>query len=214
MNSTAALILAFDHEVVRAGLMAMLAGEPYRVVAQTNDAASTVQSCISLRPDLLLMDVMMNGRDTLERIGEIREISATTQVIIVATSDNPTWLARSVAWGVQDYLLRNLHREELLASLQRAREGRPAPEEGRLKKMQAQMSKRRDFPKTSPPLTGREMQIARLLGLGLPNREIALTMGVRLETVKQHVQNLLRKLGAADRTQAAVLAIRNGWLSS
>jgi NarL family two-component system response regulator LiaR len=75
------------------------------------------------------------------------------------------------------------------------------------------MQKRTDFPKTNPPMTGREMQALRLLGLGLSNQEIARTIQVRLETAKEHVLNAMRKLDVADRTQAAVLAIQNGWLN-
>jgi DNA-binding NarL/FixJ family response regulator len=174
--------------------------------------AEALEHCQSLRPAILLTDVLLPGGDAFAILEALAHQAPAIKVVVMAPEENPTWLARSVAWSAQDYLLRSVGRDELVNSLHRVRLSQPWPAEHPLERMSQQMTRRRDFPKTTPPLTGREMQVARLLGLGLPNREMALALRLSPETVKEHVQNLLRKLGATDRTQAAVLTIQNRWL--
>lgn len=257
MSTSATIVLAFDHPVVRAGLRAVLAGEPFEVVAECVSVRQVLDTCRGLQPTLLVTDVILETKDIYEVLAKLPTVSPTTKTLLLAPVPEPIWVARAVAWGAQDFLLRSASREEILTSLQRARDGLPTVDGSRLHKMNELMQRRTDFPKSIPPttmdssgslrepawdrganrdnptgqngvvrsanqhriaersttLTGREMQTLRLLGLGLSNQEIARTIHVRLETAKEHVLNAMRKLDVADRTQAAVTAIQNGWLS-
>jgi len=205
------LVLAFDHPVVCAGLTAMLADTPYRIVAQVSSGTKVVETCRSTAAEVLMIDVCLPSRDTFRVLQDLVETASPTRAILLAPTADPLWMARAVAWSAHDFLLRSLTREDLLESLNRARDGASPAADSRLARLRAAMS---DRPKSGKnvPLTKREIQTARLLGLGLSNREIARVIDVRIETVKEHVQNLLRKLDAADRTQVAVMANQNGWV--
>lgn len=212
MTDPVPLVLAFDHPVVSAGLTAMLADTPYQVAAEVASGADVVERCRSTGAEVLLMDVCLPKKDTFRVLEDLAATSLTTRVILLAPAPEPIWMARAVAWSAHDFLLRSLTREELLDSLASARNGGTPPPENRLTRLGVAMGDRPKADKSVPLLTKREMQTARLLGLGLSNREIARVMDVRIETVKEHVQNLLRKLDAADRTQVAVIANQQGWV--
>lgn len=212
MTPPSTVVLAFDHPVVRSGLRAILAGEPFDVLAECSNVQQVLDTCRGLQPQLLVADVILETKDIFEVLAKLPALSPATRTILLAPAPEPIWLARGVAWEAQDFLLRSASREEILTALQRARDGLPTVDGSRMHKMAETMQRRTDFPKTIPPMTGREMQALRLLGLGLSNQEIARTIHVRLETAKEHVLNAMRKLDVADRTQAAVMAIQNGWL--
>ncbi len=213
MTDPVPLVLAFDHPVVCAGLTAMLADTPYRVAAEVSSGTAVVETCQATSAQVLLIDVCLPARDTFRVLQDLADVASPTRVILLAPTADPIWVARAVAWSAHDFLLRSLTREELLESLASARDGVSSGPDNRLARLRNVM---RDRPKPGKqvPLTKREIQTARLLGLGLSNREIARVMEVRIETVKEHVQNLLRKLDAADRTQVAVIANQNGWVPS
>lgn len=213
MTPISTLVLAFDHPVVRAGLRAVLAGEPFEILAECSNIEQVLDTCRKRQPVLLVTDVILETKAVFEVLAKLPVVSPATRTILLAATAEPIWLARGVAWGAHDFLLRSAGREEILTTLQRARDGLPAIEGSRMHKMSETMKRRTDFPKTIPSMTGREMQTLRLLGLGLSNQEIARTINVRLETAKEHVLNAMRKLDVADRTQAAVMAIQNGWLN-
>lgn len=212
MTDPVPLVLAFDHPVVCAGLTAMLADTPYQIAAQVSSGTEVVERCRSTSAAVLLMDVCLPKKDSFRVLEDLAAAAITTRVILLAPAPEPIWMARAVAWSVHDFLLRSLTREELLDSLASARAGLAPPPDNRLIRLTAAMGDRPKADNPVPALTKREVQTARLLGLGLSNREIARVMDVRIETVKEHVQNLLRKLDAADRTQVAVIANQNGWV--
>jgi DNA-binding NarL/FixJ family response regulator len=214
MNLPATVVLAFDNPVVRFGLQAVLAGEPFEVVAECAEVRQVLDACRTLRPTLLVADVILETKDVFEVLAKLPVISPSTRAILLATTPEPIWIARGVAWAAQDFLLRSASRDEILTALRHAADGLSPVEGSRMAKMSETMNRRSDFPKTIPQFTGREMQALRLLALGLSNQEIARTIHVRLETAKEHVLNAMRKLDVADRTQAAVIAIQNGWLST
>lgn len=213
MTTRTTIVLAFDHPVVRAGLKAILVGEPFEVVAESDDIEQLAADCQQCQPSLLVTDNLLDAKDVFDILAQLPALAPLTRTILLSVAPEPIWIARSIASGAHDFLLRSASREEILTALQRARDGIPPPAGSRWQKMLASMQRRADFPKTIPAMTGREMQTVRLLALGLSNQEIARTIQVKLETAKEHVLNALRKLDVADRTQAAVLAIQNGWLS-
>jgi DNA-binding NarL/FixJ family response regulator len=152
---------------------------------------------------------MANG-DGLRALETIRQEMPGIKVVMLSTYDNPTYVARAVALGADDYLLKGSSRDEIIATIRTAAEGKsPAPTSA-LGKVAESMRARRAAAQTEAPLTRRETQVLRHLALGLNNKEIGQSLGISVDTVKEHVQNILRKISLNDRTQAAVWAIRRG----
>ena len=206
------LTVVTPHPVIAAGLAAMLADEAWEV-GSIETASKRADWEQWPREGVLVVDILLPGRDVFDRASQWLDATSDTRLFCLAPSDNPTWVARAVACGASDFLLRSLQKPDLVAALDRVRTGEPAPESGRMGRMKSEMERRSQLPPNPYGLTPREMQIARLLGLGLPNRDISRALKIRLETVKEHVQNLLRKTDAADRTEVAVRAIQRGWLT-
>ena len=159
--------------------------------------------------DVVLLDIRMQKTDGLSALKRIREESPETRVMILSTYDNPTYVARSVAMGAKDYVLKGSSREVLLQRIRDVAHDKPPTEDSILHLVKETMAQRKNL-KSDFPLTNRELQVLRHIALGLSNREIGTSLGISVETVKEHVQNILRKINAVDRTQAAVWAVKRG----
>jgi DNA-binding NarL/FixJ family response regulator len=164
---------------------------------------------VKSKPDVILMDVRLPGVDGLETMAILRKKAPNARVIVLSTYDNPTYVARASSLGAFDYLLKGSPRREVLQAITRAARGDQPNETSVLRRIQSTMAKKREEGDDHIPLTPRELQVLRHVALGLSNREIGSALGISVETVKEHVQNLLRKIECSDRTQAAVWAVRN-----
>lgn len=204
------VVIADDHAVVRSGLNSLLMDTDIEVVGEASDGDQAVEQTLRCSPDVVLMDIRMGGTDGLEALEQIREKSPTTRVVILSTYDNPTYVARSVALGADDYVLKGTSRDQLVSSIHRVAEGQPPSSESILERVRQSMARRREGVGDDVPLTNRETQVLRHIALGLSNREIGRSLSISVETVKEHVQNILRKINASDRTQAAVWAVKKG----
>jgi DNA-binding NarL/FixJ family response regulator len=203
------VVVADDHEVVRRGIAAMLAVEDIEIVGEASTGAEAVTSTQALQPDIVLMDIRMPEGDGTESARAIREKCPDVKVIMFSGYDNPTYVARSATAGAVDYVLKGLSRGYLLAAIRRAvAEEGPTPD-GLMHRIKHIMGSRRDrLERPNFNLTHREYQVLRHIALGLSNREISESLSISVETVKEHVQNILRKVNASDRTQAAVWAVK------
>ena len=201
------LVVADDHEVVRKGLASLLEGSDIKIVAEAKSGAEAVTMAVKHKPDVLLMDVRMAGTDGLEALEQIRSKLPKTRVVMLTTYDNPTYIARAVALGASDYVLKGTGRKELIAAIRAAAADEAPSNLSELHRVAAAMAKR-PVADEDVPLTKRESQVLRHVALGLSNKEIAASLEISIETVKEHVQHILRKLGVSDRTQAAVWAVR------
>ena len=204
------VLIADDHEVIRRGVEVLLESSHFRVVASAASVAQLVRLARKHQPDVVLLDVRLGDEDGLDAIRRVRSAAPKTRSIVFSAFDNPTYVARAVAAGASDYLLKTADRDTLLAALDNAVADGPPTRIGMLRSVAASMTKRDAPGDANVPLTPRELQTLRLIAMGLSNREIADTMGISVETVKEHVQNMLRKTSLHDRTQAAVWALRNG----
>jgi DNA-binding NarL/FixJ family response regulator len=204
------LLIADDHEVVRNGLASLFADSPIEVCGEATSPEEAVRHARKLKPDVVLLDVRFGEVDGLEAVRKIRSAAPAARVVMLSAFDNPTYVARAVAAGAHDYLLKTISRSDLIAAVTAAAGGENATRLGELRRIAGQMSRREKGNVTGIPLTPRETQVLRLLAMGLSNQEIADALEISVETVKEHVQNLLRKLGVGDRTQAAVWALRHG----
>lgn len=204
------VLIVDDHEVVRRGLASLFADSAVRVCGEAATADEAVRQARKHKPDVVLLDVRLGEADGLEAVKRIRSAASAAKVVMLSAFDNPTYVARAVAAGAHDYLLKTISRADLIAAVKAAAANDPATRSGELRRVAAQMSRREKSDATGVLLTARETQVLRLIAMGLANQEIADALEISIETVKEHVQNLLRKLGVGDRTQAAVWALRHG----
>lgn len=204
------LLIADDHEVVRTGLCSMLAGSEIEVVAQATTGDEVISLVLSHQPDVVLLDIRMPQTDGLNCLGRLKMDHPTLPVLMLSTYDNPTYAARAVALGANGYILKGTSRDRLLESLRTAAAGENAWTREELRRVTGALATPRMNADVEVPLTQRESEVLRYLVQGLTNKEIAGVLQISYETVKEHVQHILRKVGVSDRTQAAVWAVRNG----
>lgn len=206
------LLFVDDHEIVRHGLPALLADSEIEVVSVLEDGSQVVQQSAVHRPDVVLMDVRMNSVDGLAALDLLRQAHPEIPVVLFTSYDNPTYIARAVALGAREFVLKSDPCDKLIAAIRRAAAGETSPEGTLLQKTREAMegSVKENSDTVNLPLTNREMQVLRHIALGLSNREISQSLTISVETVKEHVQNILRKISASDRTDAAVRAVKLG----
>ncbi len=206
------VLIVDDHLIVRAGLTSLLYGtEGIEIVGQAQGAAEAVVLAGELRPDVVLLDVKMQGGDGLEAVPKIRAVAPRAAVVILTMFDDAAFLARAVATGASGYLLKGIERDDLVTAIRRAARGDllfdPALVPGLLRQLHTDQVVRGD---RGRQLTRREREVLAAIARGSTNTEIAQSLSVSLETVKTHVQRVLHKLGVTDRTQAAVYAVQHG----
>ncbi len=204
------LLIADDHQVVRAGLKSLLKGTEIEVVGEAETGEQALSKTLELHPDLVLMDVRMPGGDGLTALGRIKLDKAEMPVLMYSGYDNPTYVARAVALGAAGYILKSEGSERLLDAIRRVATGENVWTRDELRRVTGALATPRVSGDVEVPLTQRESEVLRQLAYGLTNKEIALALNISYETVKEHVQHILRKVGVTDRTQAAVWAVRRG----
>jgi len=208
MNDKVKLLIADDHEVVRSGLRAMLADSDIDVVAEVATGEGAVKYALENEVDVILLDIRMPEGDGLTALGRIKLDKPDLPILMLSTFDNPTYIARSVALGASGYLLKGCTREELIKAVKSAAAGESAWTRDELRRVTGALATPRLAADVEVPLTQRESEVLRQLAYGLTNKEIAQALHISYETVKEHVQHILRKIGVSDRTQAAVWAVR------
>ncbi len=202
------LLIADDHEVVRCGLKTLLADSDIDVAAEVATGEDAVKYALDKNPDVVLLDIRMPSGDGLTALGRIQLDKPEMPVLMLSTFDNPTYIARSVALGASGYLLKGCTRDELIKAIHTAAAGESAWTRDELRRVTGALATPRLAADVEVPLTQRESEVLRQLAYGLTNKEIAQALHISYETVKEHVQHILRKIGVSDRTQAAVWAVR------
>ena len=204
------LLIADDHEVVRIGLKALMTGTDIKVIAEAASGDAAVRLALKHNPDVVLLDIRMPDGDGLVALGRIKLDRPQMPVLMLSTYDNPTYVARAVALGASGYVLKGESRDKLIESIRKAAAGENAWTRDELRRVTGALATPRLSADVEVPLTQRESEVLRQLAHGLTNKEIALALHISYETVKEHVQNILRKISVNDRTQAAVWAVRKG----
>jgi DNA-binding NarL/FixJ family response regulator len=210
MPATTSLLIAHPKELIRAGLYAMLTGTSIKIVGESPDAKSTLTLAKKHKPAVVLLDVAIPGGDAFELAGKILKTLPATSLVLMTAIDNPTYMARARAVGAAHCLLKDVSQKELVGVIENAAAGKPASGSGKFGRVTASLAAREKGPALDAGLTPRESQVLAHVAYGLSNDEISHTLGISVETVKEHVQNILRKLAVNDRTQAAVWAVRSG----
>ena len=204
------LLVADDHQVIRAGLAGLLAGTEIEIVAEAANGKECIEQAEKVKPDVILLDVRMPDGDGLSTLEILRTKIPDAVVVMLSTYDNPTYIARAVALGASDYVLKGSSRDDIIATITVAARGESPSRSGELRRIAGVMKIRQAIDDDDVALTPRETQVLRHVALGLKNKEIARSLGISTETVKEHVQKVMRKIAVSDRTQAAVWAVRKG----
>jgi DNA-binding NarL/FixJ family response regulator len=202
------VLIADDHEVVRAGLKSLIEGEGIQVIAEANNGVTAYKLAMKHRPDLVLLDVRMPDGDGLSCLGRIKLEQPELPVVMFSGIDNPTYLARALALGASGYLSKTADQKQIISAIRAAAAGDSLWTREELRRVTGALAPLRKAGDVEVTLTKRESEVLKQLALGLTNREIAQSLKISYETVKEHVQHILKKVGVSDRTQAAVWAVR------
>ena len=204
------LLVADDQDIVRQGVKALLAGTEIKVVADVATGQAAVKHALETEVDVVLLDVRMPDGDGLTALGRIKLDKPDLPVLLFSAFDNPASVARAIALGASGFLLKDCSRDELLSAIRTAASGENVWSREKLRSVSGALRTPRLANNLEVSLSEREGEVLRQMTHGLTNKQIAQTMNISYETVKEHVQHVLRKIGLTDRTQAAVWAVRNG----
>lgn len=205
------ILITDDHAVVREGLRTLIGTEPgMEVVGEAADGVEAVQKACSLRPDVILLDMVMPRMDGLEAINEIKRECPEAHILVLTSFSDDEKVFPAIKAGALGYLLKNTTPERLLNAIRDVHQGKPSLSSDIAKKLMRELQHTSDLPHTEEPLTAREMDVLRLVAQGLSNQEIAERLVIGEGTVRTHVSNILAKLHLANRTQAALYALREG----
>ncbi|HEY1294785.1 MAG TPA: response regulator [Chloroflexota bacterium] len=216
-TAAARVLVADDHELTRAGLRLLLSDDPgLELVAEAQDGLEAVRLAEVLQPDLALIDVRMPRLDGLEATRRLKQVSPMTSVLVLSMFEDAQLLVEAVKAGAAGYVLKTSTETALRAAIWEVLAGDLAVDQRLAREVLRQLASERAA--STPPqidlLSVREHEVLRLLARGMTNREIAEQLVIASSTVKIHVEHILAKLGASDRTQAAVRAIELGYISA
>lgn len=219
------IMIVEDHPLFGQGLRRVLEGEDdLRVVAEVEDGAYAVESALQIQPDVILMDINLPSKNGLQATREIKNnaLGSAIGVIILTAYHDDEQLFHALRAGAAAYYLKDVLPSELIPAVRAVAQNNYVIGEDVMNRPQVARWMIRQFEDLaifgeSPdemfvPLSPREMEILQYITRGASNKEIAHDLGISRQTVKNHMSSILRKLAVNDRTQAAVLALRRGWV--
>ena len=205
------LLIVDDQTVVREGLAAILANySDIEIVGQAEDGNRAVIVAKQTQPDVILLDMVMPGQDGLTTIPKIKEVSPETRILVVTGFAETERVFQAIKAGALGYLLKDATRDQLLQAVRDVSEGRASLQPSIAVRLIHEINHPSELLYTSTPLTRRESETLLLIARGLSNQEIADKLVVNDRTVAKYVSGILNKLHVANRTQAALYALREG----
>ncbi|MCP4536579.1 MAG: response regulator transcription factor [Chloroflexi bacterium] len=209
MEKSIRLLIVDDHPIVREGLQGVLSREPgLEVIGDAADGVEAVEKARSLQPDVILLDLMMPRKNGLEALDEIKHENPDVRVLILTSFAEDDKIFPAIKAGALGYLLKDSSPEMLVQAIQDVYKGESVLHPTIARKVIRELNQPVDLSPTEDPLTARELEVLQLVARGMPNREIGETLCISESTVRVHVRNILSKLHLANRTQAALYALR------
>lgn len=203
MTDRIRILIVEDHHVVRKGLMALLQASPeVEIVGEAADGLEAVERFHALRPDITLMDLRLPKLGGADVITQLRVADPAARFIVLTTFDGDEDIYRALQAGAKAYLLKGMTVDELLSTIRVVHSGRTRIPAAIAEKLAERVS--------GQELTPRELAVLQRIVAGRANKEIATDLHISETTVKSHINSLLSKLGVADRTHAATLALQRG----
>jgi DNA-binding NarL/FixJ family response regulator len=197
------ILVVDDHPLLREGIAALVGGQPdMTLIAECSNGREAIQQFRTLRPDVTLMDLQMPEMSGLDAISAIRGESPDARIIVLTTYSGDVQVVRALKAGAQGYLLKNQVHKELLDTIRAVHAGK--------KMLSPEASSELAEHVTDDALTPAEIDVLRLIAAGNANKRIADQLSITEETVKGRVRNILSKLGANDRTHAAMIGLKRG----
>jgi NarL family two-component system response regulator LiaR len=205
------VFIADDHAIVRKGIRAVLEIVPdIDVVGEAENGRDAVTRVEQLRPDVILMDLVMPEMDGIEAIRRIKDRQLEARILVLTTFAGEDKIFPAIKAGALGYHLKDSRPEELVQAIRQVYRGESSLHPVIARKVLEELSRPSERPPTPDPLTPREVQVLQLVAQGLENPEIAERLVITEATVRTHVSNITSKLHVASRTQAALYALREG----
>ena len=209
MQNKIRVLIADDHAVVRQGLSVFLGTQDdIEVVGEAADGEQAVERALRLSPDVVLLDLVMPKLDGIGVIRQLRDAAPATKVIVLTSFADDEKVFSAVQAGAAGYLLKDVQPRELSEAIRRVSAGESLLHPSVAANLVRELQRREPRNAAAADLTERERQVLAEIARGHSNKEIALALGIAEKTVKTHVGNILQKLHLADRTQAALYAVR------
>ncbi|MGQ9850301.1 MAG: response regulator [Aggregatilineaceae bacterium] len=210
-NSPARVLLVDDHRMVRQGLRFFLSTQPnMTVVGEAATAEEALHLVDSLRPDVVLMDIVLPNLSGIEAMHTINERYPEVSVIVLSAFVDTSKVVQAIQAGAAGYLMKDVDPQELAAAIQATRQGKLYLHPEAARRLAEAMRPDPDQHEPTPDvLTERELEVLQLVTHGLSNQEISVQLNITLKTVKAHVSSILQKLGVENRVQAALYALRH-----
>ena len=215
MSEAIRVYITDDHQIVRRGIRQLLSTEAgIEVVGEASNGKDAVADMDKLKPDIVLMDLVMPVMDGIEAIRQIKAGHPSIQILVLTSFATDDKVFPAIKAGALGYLIKDTSPDELINAIHQVHKGEPTLHPSIAQKLLKEISHSPDDAPVSPdPLTDRELEVLKLISRGLSNQEIAETLVVSVATVYTHVSRVLDKLHLASRTQAALYALREGLAS-
>jgi len=214
MTQPIRVLIVDDHAIVRKGISALLSTEPdIQVLGEATNGAEGVEKAETLRPDVVLMDMVMPKMDGIEATRRITALDSGPRVLVLTSFAADDKVFPAIKAGALGYLLKDSGPNDLIRAIRQVYRGEPSLEPAIASKVLFELAHPPKAEPTTDPLTEREMEVLRLIAQGYSNRQIADALVITEMTVRAHVSNILGKLHLASRTQAALFALREGLAS-
>jgi DNA-binding NarL/FixJ family response regulator len=207
------VLVADDHTLFRDGIASLLEAAGFEVVGQVGDGQAAVEAVADLEPDLVLLDITMPGLSGLEALRQIKAAHAQAQVVMLTVSDDDEDLIEAIRSGARGYLLKSLTADQFIDLVRGVENGEAAITRRTAARLMEGVADGRRKPRGSiDSLTSRELALLRQVAQGASNKDIARSMSISQNTVKYYLKNILQKLNAHNRAEAASIALRAGLL--